>query len=170
MLLFFFFKQKTAYEMRISDWSSDVCSSDLGTFMNFLPTRKLKLTINKEELISTHTIEPKQKSKVASVMEWNFNKSYASKADLIMFDILASNHWKRPIYFATTVSEDTYIGLEKYLYLEGYAYRLLPFEPKDNAIERTEQTNTDVMYDNVMNKLDFTAFHKANYLDLESRR
>src|SRR3546814_8563015 len=29
VLLFFFFKQKTAYEMRISDWSSDVCSSDL---------------------------------------------------------------------------------------------------------------------------------------------
>src|SRR3546814_15353045 len=29
MSLFFFFKQKTAYEMRISDWSSDVCSSDL---------------------------------------------------------------------------------------------------------------------------------------------
>src|SRR3546814_7852193 len=29
MCLFFFFKQKTAYEMRISDWSSDVCSSDL---------------------------------------------------------------------------------------------------------------------------------------------
>src|SRR3546814_1242647 len=30
MVLLFFFKQKTAYEMRISDWSSDVCSSDLG--------------------------------------------------------------------------------------------------------------------------------------------
>src|SRR3546814_10534975 len=30
VMLFFFFKQKTAYEMRISDWSSDVCSSDLG--------------------------------------------------------------------------------------------------------------------------------------------
>src|SRR3546814_2922039 len=29
-MCFFFFKQKTAYEMRISDWSSDVCSSDLG--------------------------------------------------------------------------------------------------------------------------------------------
>src|SRR3546814_8959026 len=29
ILFFFFFKQKTAYEMRISDWSSDVCSSDL---------------------------------------------------------------------------------------------------------------------------------------------
>src|SRR3546814_11022547 len=30
LLCFFFFKQKTAYEMRISDWSSDVCSSDLN--------------------------------------------------------------------------------------------------------------------------------------------
>src|SRR3546814_1034539 len=32
--MFFFFKQKTAYEMRISDWSSDVCSSDLGIVAN----------------------------------------------------------------------------------------------------------------------------------------
>src|SRR3546814_7985821 len=30
--MFFFFKQKTAYEMRISDWSSDVCSSDLDMY------------------------------------------------------------------------------------------------------------------------------------------
>src|SRR3546814_2099959 len=30
LVIFFFFKQKTAYEMRISDWSSDVCSSDLA--------------------------------------------------------------------------------------------------------------------------------------------
>src|SRR3546814_3979069 len=34
---FFFFKQKTAYEMRISDWSSDVCSSDLMRQRNRLP-------------------------------------------------------------------------------------------------------------------------------------
>src|SRR3546814_6944291 len=32
---FFFFKQKTAYEMRISDWSSDVCSSDLDVIIAF---------------------------------------------------------------------------------------------------------------------------------------
>src|SRR3546814_3217950 len=34
MLVVFFFKQKTAYEMRISDWSSDVCSSDLREMEN----------------------------------------------------------------------------------------------------------------------------------------
>src|SRR3546814_7885014 len=43
-LLFFFFKQKTAYEMRISDWSSDVCSSDLRVFAdsNILCFNRLK--------------------------------------------------------------------------------------------------------------------------------
>src|SRR3546814_9540632 len=40
VLLFFFFKQKTAYEMRISDWSSDVCSSDLeGATTHSFPER-----------------------------------------------------------------------------------------------------------------------------------
>src|SRR3546814_5280740 len=34
-IVFFFFKQKTAYEMRISDWSSDVCSSDLSAHYGF---------------------------------------------------------------------------------------------------------------------------------------
>src|SRR3546814_13072592 len=37
MFFFFFFKQKTAYDMRISDWSSDVCSSDLvGVLVPFI--------------------------------------------------------------------------------------------------------------------------------------
>src|SRR3546814_11623247 len=36
-LCFVFFKQKTAYEMRISDWSSDVCSSDLASMPGRLP-------------------------------------------------------------------------------------------------------------------------------------
>src|SRR3546814_20653889 len=38
---FFFFKQKTAYEMRISDWSSDVCSSDLRAMVFLRPVRRL---------------------------------------------------------------------------------------------------------------------------------
>src|SRR3546814_1605889 len=61
--LFFFFKQKTAYEMRISDWSSDVCSSDLKATRAFLEsppegfaagpilTPRGMLTIATEELV-----------------------------------------------------------------------------------------------------------------------
>src|SRR3546814_4739208 len=41
----FFFKQKTAYEMRISDWSSDVCSSDLVIFPERLGMRIVEVEI-----------------------------------------------------------------------------------------------------------------------------
>src|SRR3546814_7271218 len=43
-MVFFFFKQKTAYEMRISDWSSDVCSSDLHRrlALRFRPDRQVE--------------------------------------------------------------------------------------------------------------------------------
>src|SRR3546814_8021301 len=44
---FFFFKQKTAYEMRISDWSSDVCSSDLKKDATALVERRGKMAEDK---------------------------------------------------------------------------------------------------------------------------
>src|SRR3546814_2002723 len=57
--VFFFFKQKTAYEMRISDWSSDVCSSDLirrcrtgttsTTFTTATDTRRMECTMTNTE-------------------------------------------------------------------------------------------------------------------------
>src|SRR3546814_13613476 len=43
LYMFFFFKQKTAYEMRISDWSSDVCSSDLLDHRGLRPFANLVL-------------------------------------------------------------------------------------------------------------------------------
>src|SRR3546814_9036461 len=48
LCVFFFFKQKTAYEMRISDWSSDVCSSDL-------PARRLALAQTDDQLLTQLT-------------------------------------------------------------------------------------------------------------------
>src|SRR3546814_4408369 len=48
-VVFFFFKQKTAYEMRISDWSSDVCSSDLE-IKNPLSVIRLNMDLLAEEL------------------------------------------------------------------------------------------------------------------------
>src|SRR3546814_2888232 len=54
-LLFFFFKQKTAYEMRISDWSSDVCSSDLEIIGRDLKPQRPR--IGDEGKILLHQIE-----------------------------------------------------------------------------------------------------------------
>src|SRR3546814_5585789 len=68
----FFFKQKTAYEMRISDWSSDVCSSDLE---EITPEHAIRwLTANPAKAMGiadmTGTLEP---GKMADVVLWNGN-------------------------------------------------------------------------------------------------
>src|SRR3546814_10126311 len=47
--MFFFFKQKTAYELRISDWSSDVCSSDLHAARSSRNTGKPPAELNHDE-------------------------------------------------------------------------------------------------------------------------
>src|SRR3546814_11245267 len=54
-IFFFFFKQKTAYEMRISDWSSDVCSSDLLKWIRSISTQSaeenLRVSMNTTDAI-----------------------------------------------------------------------------------------------------------------------
>src|SRR3546814_2631732 len=51
--MFFFFKQKTAYEMRISDWSSDVCSSDLDTMTGVIAAAALFMVMASSHYVIT---------------------------------------------------------------------------------------------------------------------
>src|SRR3546814_9814506 len=64
LLCFFFFKQKTAYEMRISDWSSDVCSSDLGLFRSIRTPVLLAFSTASSEAAYPKTMEELEKQGV----------------------------------------------------------------------------------------------------------
>ncbi|WP_285009484.1 glycosyltransferase family 117 protein [Pedobacter faecalis] len=154
-----------------SDNNEDKLPMNDGSYENFLPTRKLKITVDAAQVIQTGTVAEKEKDKIAPKMEWEFNRNAVSKADLVIFDLLATNNWKRPVYFASTVGEETYVGLDKYLYLEGFAHRLLPLKRSaGDDRSKTEVTNSDVMYHNVMNRFDQRGYKTARYLDPESRR
>src|SRR3546814_5065290 len=69
LLLFFFFKQKTAYEMRISDWSSDVCSSDLRTGQLEVEVRGVPIKI-----AATMRLADEGKGS-ANTLSWNVSRS-----------------------------------------------------------------------------------------------
>ena len=153
-----------------SDHNDDKIQMNDGTYQNFLPSQKLKLSINPTEVMATHTIPADQKQFIADKLEWKFNKNHIFKGELMMLDIIANNKWKRPIYFATNLSDDTYIGLEKYLYQEGFAYRLLPLTPKQDVVtDKTERTNDLLAYQHYQ-KFALDGFKTAKYLDPESRR
>src|SRR3546814_17181101 len=82
----FFFKQKTAYEMRISDWSSDVCSSDLWMRANVVPDQNIVLLHNDYKLdnilLSPETLAP------VAVVDWD----QGTRGDGL-FDLAALLSW-----------------------------------------------------------------------------
>ena len=99
-----------------------------GNYSNYLPTKNFKMTINKDEVINNGVVPDSDRSKLTDTMTWKYNSNYVMKDNLAMFDILAHNHWKRPICFTVTVGPDNLIGLEPYLYKEGFTYHLIPYK------------------------------------------
>lgn len=68
--------------------------------------------------------------------------------DLLVKDIVVANRWQRPIYFAVTCSDDSKIGLDNYLIMEGLAFRLVPVKNKPN----TEFVNETLMKAQLFNE------------------
>jgi len=61
--------------------------------------------------------------------------------DKMVLHMVDANKWRKPIYFAVTVSNDNMMGLQPYLQMQGLAYEILPQKPESDArmdIERTE--------------------------------
>src|SRR3546814_20602400 len=84
MLSFFFFKQKTAYEMRISDWSSDVCSSDL---LVVAPHVRLFAEASDAERAAVAKLAVPGKVMIDLASDRLFDMSYTSGADIYLGDV-----------------------------------------------------------------------------------
>ncbi len=158
---------KQIVDLLLSDDPEDKLPLQDGTNANFIPTKNFKLTVNPQDVIATKTLPASDISKITSALAWTFNKGYVTKGTLAMFDILAHNNWKRPIYFATTVPSDQFNGLDKYLYNEGLALRLLPIDPQFRGTEE-QPINLEPMYNHVMNKFKWGNIKYATYLDIQS--
>lgn len=85
------------------------------------------------------------------------------KDDLAVLDIIASNIYERPIYFATTANPDKLIGLNNYSQLEGMATRIVPIlSTPDGRFGSygAGRVAGDIIYDNVIKKFQWGGFDK----------
>ena len=160
---------KDIFALLTSDDDNDKHQYPDGTRENFLPTRNFTMPVDKEAVIKNNVVPKSWEDKINDNITWTYNKGAVSKGDLAMFDILVNNNWERPIYFAVTVPSENFIGLDNYLYTEGFAYRLMPIKHAETTEEVSrDNANTDAMYDNTMNKFKWGNIHAAKYLDHES--
>ena len=158
---------KTILELLTSDNTEDQLQRQNGQYENFLPTKNFKLTVNKADVVKYDAVTPADSGKIASEMQWTYNKEYVTKGTLAMFDILVNNHWERPIYFTQGMPPEQYNGLDNYLYNEGLVLRLMPLV--NDKTQNKELINTPVLYQNVMNKFLWGNLKNAGYLDPESQ-
>ncbi|HEU4719360.1 MAG TPA: hypothetical protein VFU15_16060, partial [Bacteroidia bacterium] len=140
-----------------------------------LPTNKIYIPVDKKLVKSNGTVPADTPdSLIADRVEWTINKSYLLKADLMILDLLASNNWQRPIYFAVTAGSDSYLNLEGWFRLEGLAYRLVPMKADKRGIfSEPVGCNTDMMYDKIMNKFKWGGLEdksKKIYMDENNLR
>ena len=159
---------KDVFDFITSDDKRTQVQYQSGDYGNFLPTKNFKITINPDDVIKNHVITPDQKDRLATSMDWKYTSNYITKENLAMLDILAHNNWVRPICFTTTIGQENLIGLQPYLYKEGFTYHLIPFKPDTTTKDQLGKINSLVMYNNMMSKFRYGNFKHALYLDHES--
>lgn len=119
-----------------------------GETINTLPSSNLYLTYDPAKVKAMGIVSKTYENQLNGVMAWNIGKRDILKNDLMVLEMIARNEWKRPIYFAATLAQSSYLNLKNYMQLEGYAYRLLPV----NVGAEDGYVDSKIMYDNLMNK------------------
>ncbi len=127
-------------------------TDQIGT-VDFFPTKKFMVTYDPRQIKENKLIPEKYFNRLDTI-RWELKRQVIEKNNLMILDLLATNHWKRPVYFAMTMGPESYIGLDKYFHLEGVAFRVLPVLAKSHD-EQPGEINSDIMYDNMMNKFTF---------------
>lgn len=155
----------------------------LPKYEDNFPVRRFAVKVDKDLVRKNGTVN--QGDSVLDAMRFEIpqSKNYIYRNDLVILALLATNDWKRPIYFTSAFGE---LGFGQYLRKDGLSYRLVPValnQPETNWV--TDQTlrqlrfggtqiranNMDTMFRNLMTKYEFGGAEKKGiYFDEENRR
>ena len=119
---------------------------------DFIPAKQLKITVDKEQVLSTGTVPPKYADNIVDEVRWTLKGEGSGqneriyKNSMMVLDMLANNNWERPIYFAATVGTENLLNLTEYFQLDGIANRFVPLKAS-----QTGGIDADKLYDKMMN-------------------
>jgi hypothetical protein len=165
--------------IELADLIEFIRSDDPRTFMTtqggqkvkVFPTRNVKITVDKEAVLKYGIVPSYFKDKIADSVCWTIKKNYLTKNDIMNLDIIASNKWKRPLYYTAIASVKDYFDVDKYCMVEGWVYKFMPVKADSQdyypSIGGIDALNS---YDILMHK---SAWGNVNdprvYIDPETR-
>ncbi|MEL7221328.1 MAG: DUF2723 domain-containing protein, partial [Bacteroidota bacterium] len=105
-------------------------------------------------------------AKIVDAIPVRVSDTQLLKDEVAILDILASNLWERPIYFAVTARMEKLFGMEDYTQLEGLALRIVPVKSQSEnqlyGLLGSGRVNTDVIYKNITEKWRWGNFDKED--------
>ncbi len=133
-------------------------------FDAYYPTKQIYLPIDREKAIKAGMVTEKDTA-VAEFIPLRQPGDYITKDDLAILDIIVSNMYDRPIYFAVTCQPSKFWGLNEYMQLEGLALRIIPVRSESErsySVVGSGRVDSEKVYKNVMEKFRWGNFDQLD--------
>lgn len=131
---------------------SDKRETKASNGYDYFPGSTFSIPVDSSYVVDNGTVRPQDAGRIDDefIVDLSGVSRYVGKNSIMVLDILATNQWKRPVYFAVTVPDDNYIDMDDHFQVEGLAYRIVPVENSKDDVQG--RMATDIVYDNMMNK------------------
>ncbi len=134
-----------------------------GRKVDYIMSRKISVPVNKENVLKYGIVPEKFADRIPDEIVLNISKdkSYLTKPELFMLDLLSNYNWDRPINMLN-MGGDLNMGIKDYLMYEGFSYKFVPIK---NRMRLTEigLADADWLYDNMMNTFSWDALSRTDY-------
>lgn len=127
-------------------------------------SKQAYIPIDRAKVLASGIVDPNDTTQVIpDRIPVDLNKDYLLKDDLAVLDIIASNMFDRPVYFAVTCRQEKLFGMQDFLRLEGLSLRVTPVKAQSDpsyGIIGSGSVDVDKVYENVMQKFKWGNFDK----------
>ncbi len=114
----------------------------------YYPTNKIRVPVNKEKVLERGLVKTADAHLIVDYIDIDLPETGISKTNLLMLDIIANNHWERPIYFSGGSFDDPeYIWMSDFLQLDGLVYKLVPIRTTNETVFEKGRIDSDKAYD-----------------------
>ena len=99
---------------------------DNGKVYKIFPSKVIKMTVDTAACFRNGIVPAYLRKKMVDTIYWTIKSNVLYKNDLIMLDLIATNNWKRPLYFVAPYSVAKVCDMDKYCFQEGWVYKFMP--------------------------------------------
>jgi MFS family permease len=126
---------------------------DNGRVFKFFPSKQIKITVDTAACFRNGIVPAYLRKKMVDTIYFTIKSNVLYKNDLILLDLIASNNFKRPLYFSAPYSVAKACNIVPYCFQEGWVYKFMPVKA-DSADYSPELGGVDGpgSYDILMNK------------------